>query len=241
MAPSPTPCLAAEGTILYGGSFCPPHRTHLQEARAARRAVDARRVVLVPTSPGATQYAQQRGTAGWVGVDELQRLAMTWLATRGEPGLEVSAIEAARPEPGYSTSRTVLEMAARTDEPLWLLIGADVMAEIDGWRDLPAVLAAAHLLVSEYPPHELLQPATYLPAELAARYRQVGPRSWLDASTGRRIEYRRLETDGLSSSRVRRAAAHGEDLERFVPPQVARYIRHHRLFGWPGKGVDAGD
>jgi nicotinate (nicotinamide) nucleotide adenylyltransferase len=220
----------AEGLVLYGGSFCPPHRTHIAEARLGARAVGATRTILIPTSPGAVQYGPVRRTGAWHAVCSRQRLAMTWLATRGHPELEVSPIEVARPSQGYSTSRTALELAASHPGPVWLLVGADVMASLRTWERLPEVLSRVGLLVNEYPPHELGSLPEYLPPSLGARYRRTGPRRWRHAD-GPEVRFVKLATGALSSGQVRRAAAAGEDLTPLVPRLVARYIEHHGLFG----------
>lgn len=230
------PGLLAEGVVLYGGSFCPPHRTHLAEARLGARAVGASRTILIPTSPGAVQYDAIRRSGEWHSVGGLQRLAMAWLATRGQPDLEVSAIEVARPREGYSTSRTILELAATREDPVWVLVGADVMNTLRTWDRVDTVLSRVNLLVNEYPPHELGALPDYLPPPLARRYRSLGARRWRHEA-GPEVRFTKLATGALSSRRVRQAAARGEDLTPLVPRLVARYIEHHGLFGARKEGA----
>ena len=229
---------AGEPVVLYGGSFCPPHRTHLAEARLGAQAVGASRTILVPASPGAVQYDAARKRGPWHAVGGLERLAMTWLATRGHPELEVSPVEVARPGVGYSTTRTLLEAAAVHDGPVWVLVGADVMATLPSWDRVDELLTRVNLLVNEYPPHELGALPDHLPPALAVRYRPAGIRRWRHDS-GREVRFVKLDTGDLSSRRVRQAAAAGEDLTRYVPRLVARYIEHHGLFGVGSRGDHA--
>jgi nicotinate-nucleotide adenylyltransferase len=222
--------LTAGGVVLYGGHFSPPHVTHLAEALAARAEVGASKVILIPSAPRAQQHEHRRTEPGWLEVPPHRRYAMTWLATRGRPGLEASPVEVGRTEVGYSSSRTVLELAARVEQPVWLLMGSDVLARLPDWERVDEVLERVDLLVTEYPPRLLT-----LPPRLAARYRQVSPGTYV-SPTGRRLLLRRFDTGGISSGQVRHAVAEGRPIDALVPPWVARYIAHYRLYE-PGGGT----
>ncbi len=73
----------------FGGSFDPPHLGHVAVARAARDALRLDAVLFAPV--GVQPLKPQGATAGF---DD--RLEMTRLAVAGEPGFEVSLIDAPR-------------------------------------------------------------------------------------------------------------------------------------------------
>lgn len=221
--------LTAGGTVLYGGHFSPPHVTHVAEALAARAAVGASRVILIPSAPRAQQHEHRRTEPGWLDVPPHRRFAMTWLATRGQPGLDASPVEVGRPEVGYSSSRTVLELSGRLEQPVWLLMGSDVLARLPDWERVDEVLDRVHLLVTEYPPRLLA-----LPPRLAARYREVSPGTY-EGAGGRRLLLRRFDSGGISSGQVRRAIGERRPIDALVPPWVARYIAHFRLYEPAGR------
>jgi len=214
--------------ILYGGSFCPPHLGHIREARAACSLLGAHQTVFLPAAPEAIQYEAVRRSKNWIGVTAHQRLAMTWLATAGYGDLGVSTHEVVQTEPGYSTSRSVLEISANTDAEIWLLVGIDVFRGMSRWESAPHVFAAVNVLVSEYGSDRLDDLRSCLPAEIASDYKAAGPRLW-QSRTGRnrKIRIARLEDQGLSSSRVWREARRGDPIEPLVGSLVAQYMERY--------------
>lgn len=224
---------AGRGVVLYGGHFSPPHCTHVAEAVAALLAVGARQVLFIPSAPHAVQHEGARSGPGWHDVSPHRRVAMTWLATRGHPGLSVSCIEAGRTWPRYSSSQTVLDLAARLEGPVWLLMGSDVLDRLHQWEHFKEILRTVDLIVTEYPPRRLGPLASHLPATIASRYHEVAPDAWLGPG-GRRILLRRFATGAVSSGQVRRAIEEGRPIEHLVGPLVARYIARFRLYRTPG-------
>jgi nicotinate-nucleotide adenylyltransferase len=228
-APPRPPPPEGRGVVLYGGHFNPPHVAHVAEALAARRAVGARQVLLVPSAPRAAQHEGARVSPAWHHVPAHRRVAMTWLATRGHPDLAVSPLEAGRTDVNYSSSRTVLELAARLEQPVWLLMGTDVLESLPRWERAADVLAAVDLLVTEYPPRPLGRLQDHLPAALASLYREVAPGVYRRPG-GREIRLVRFATGGVASGHVRRARETGRPITGLVPRMVERYIEHFGLY-----------
>lgn len=133
-----------QATILYGGSFDPPHEGHLHVARAALSACpEFRQLVFVPAnhSPGKA-HAWASGA---------QRLA--WLRAAAEPlGYGVWDTELTRAGESY-TVETLLEATAAGATPATLawLIGADAYRGFGRWREPERIRALAQLLVVNRP------------------------------------------------------------------------------------------
>src|SRR5271166_970908 len=105
----------------FGGSFDPPHLGHLAVARAAQRALSLDTVLFAPV--GAQPLKPEGSTASFE-----DRLAMTRLATAGEPGFAVSLLDA--PKPAGASNYTIDTLCqAHAELPaggiLFCLVGAD--------------------------------------------------------------------------------------------------------------------
>jgi nicotinate-nucleotide adenylyltransferase len=146
----------------FGGSFDPPHLGHLAVARAARQALRLDTVLFAPV--GAQPLKPNGSTAPFP-----DRLAMTELAIAGEPGFEVSLIDAPNPgsKPNYTldTLRTL-----RRDLPvggaLFCLMGADSFVSLSHWRGGAEIPFAAALIVASRPGQQLDDLAARLPRGL---------------------------------------------------------------------------
>jgi cytidyltransferase-like protein len=113
----------------FGGSFDPPHRGHIALARLAMESVGLERVLFAPV--GVQPLKRDRPQASFA-----DRVEMTELAIAGEPGLELSLIDAPREDgrPNYTidTVRGLKKTLAGGDE-IFCLMGADSFLSIGKW------------------------------------------------------------------------------------------------------------
>ena len=118
--------------LYFGGTFNPPHTTHVACARAAAKACGLRGVVLVPT--GRPNLKDPRDVA-----PPADRLAMARLAaedaTHADPAcpFAVNDLEVARGGVTY-TIDTVETLRARGLAVVNWLIGADQLRQLHHWR-----------------------------------------------------------------------------------------------------------
>ena len=187
---------------IFGGTFDPPHFGHLALAEWARVELALDRVWFVPAGQPPHKRA---GTA----TAAPHRLAMTRLATRGNPAFRVSPLECRRRGPSYTVDTVRALARLHPGAKLHLLMGADTYATFGSWREPGAIARAATLVVA-------LRPGARRGARGSANVRGV---HW-------------LENPGLdvSSSALRARAARGRSLRYLVPDAVARYIARHRLY-----------
>jgi nicotinate-nucleotide adenylyltransferase len=126
-------------TAVFGGSFNPPHNGHVRAALAAKAALNADRLLVIPAArpPHKAQAAETPSAA--------VRLALARLAFSGLEGVEVSDIELRRGGLSY-TADTVRALRTRyPGDELVLLVGTDMLASLESWRDFRAILADASL------------------------------------------------------------------------------------------------
>ena len=114
----------------FGGSFDPPHLGHLAVARAARDALRLDRVLFAPV--GAQPLKPEGSTA-----PVPARVAMTELAIAGEPGFEISLLDApgAAGKPNYTLETLrALRAGLPAGGCLFCLMGADSFASLRRWH-----------------------------------------------------------------------------------------------------------
>jgi len=189
---------------LFGGTFDPPHLGHLCIALWALRQLRLDEVVFVP----AGQPPHKTGTPV---SRAAHRLAMTRLAVKGLSDFSVSTLELRRRGPSFTVDTLRAFRAAHPRSRLFLILGADGLAEFRTWHEPREIARLAALAVAARP------------GSRRSHARHAGvPASrvvWLDNPTV-----------SVSSSAVRERVRHGRSLSYAVPEAVARYIARHQLY-----------
>ena len=156
------------------------------------------------------------------------RFAMVSIAVLDRPDWRAADLELRHDTPSF-TSRTLDLFRERgyVSSELFFVIGADAFAEIEGWRDYPRILDAAHFAVVSRPGLSVKELPRRLPrlAERMARppideVAQIDPLIILiDAPTA-----------DVSSTAIRQCLADGESIAGLVPPHVQQHIERHGLY-----------
>jgi nicotinate-nucleotide adenylyltransferase len=186
---------------IFGGTFDPVHIGHLVAALEARQALQLDRVLLTV----ANDPWQKSGLRSLTPAED--RFAVVAAAVEGIDGLEASRLELDRGGESL-TADTVGELArAHPGATLFLVVGADVAAELSTWKRVEELVAAVELVVVERggvtgPPH---------------------PPGW----RVRRLRIPQLE---ISSSDLRRRLAEGRNVEFLIPEPAIRCIRSRGLY-----------
>lgn len=193
---------------LFGGSFDPIHRGHVEIAEAARLELELDRVLFLPTADPPHKRARVASA--------LQRYCMVELALLERPDLVVSDHELTPGRTAY-TADTVEHFRRRLPEAaLFLLIGADSFAELDQWRRFEDLVAQVELVVVARPGFDRGARARSERLEAALRGRDV---HWLE---------RRYD---VSSTALRRRLAAGERPgPEEMSPAVLQFCRKYSLY-----------
>lgn len=184
---------------VFGGAFDPPHMGHLQLAESAREQLRLDEVRFIPAGRPPHKPSDRM-------TPPKARLAMTRLATRGNPAFRVSAQELERGGTSFTVDTLRAIAAAEPGARLFLLVGADSLDDLPGWREPEAIRRLATVAVAGR-------------SGARARPRRGGSSVWID-----------FPWTDLSSTLVRRRARAGRSLRYLVPDAVARYIARHRLY-----------
>lgn len=142
------------------------------------------------------------------------RLEMVQRASEGDPLLRASDVEVSRAGPSYTFETLELLAAERPDDELWFLMGADVAASLESWREPGRVGELARLGIAARPGTALDEVGTAL-GSLGADDRAV---------------VIRMPEIGVSSSRVRRRVAQGRPIRYLVPDAVVALIAERGLY-----------
>ncbi len=191
---------------ILGGTFDPPHMGHVAAARAALDQLHLDRLLLV-VAHDPWQKSPQRQIS-----PAEDRYALTEALASEVPGAEASRIEIDRGGPSYSTetAEEVLAAAGEQGVELYLVVGADLVPELDTWHRHEELRRLVTLAV-------VSRPSASAAPEVSG-WRMV------------RIEGPQVP---VSSSEVRGLLAAGRPVEGLIPDAVIRCIRRRDLYAVP--------
>lgn len=192
------PGAPSERIGVLGGSFDPVHNAHLVAATEVRAALGLDRVLLVV----AGNPWQKQGT---VIATAAVRLALVEAAVAGIDGLEASAVEL---DAAASVTADTLERLARPGRSLFLILGADAVANMGTWRRLEDTKDLATVVVVERSGGVGVEPP----------------------GTGWEICHVPIPRLDVSSSDIRARIAAGRPIDGLVPPGVVRLVRSRGLY-----------
>ncbi len=120
---------------VYGGSFNPPHLAHGMVAAWLLRTEQADEVWLVPVYQHAFEGLHGKHLAPYSDRVEWCRI----MAEETDPRVRVSEVEADLSVPSF-TIDTLHHLAQTHPEHTFrLVVGADVLGQVDSWRDWPGI------------------------------------------------------------------------------------------------------
>jgi nicotinate-nucleotide adenylyltransferase len=142
------------------------------------------------------------------------RLEMARLAAKADSMVEASDVETAREGPSFSFRTLELMSDARPGDEFVFLMGADVAAGLESWREPERVLELARVGIAA-------RPGTALEEAEAAIERLGGEE---------RADVVRMPEIGVSSTGIRRRAAAGRPIRYLVPDGVGKFIAARGLY-----------
>jgi len=184
---------------VFGGTFDPVHVGHVVVATETRAQLGLDRVLLVV----AGDPWQKRGRVVASGPD---RLALVEAAVEGIEGIEASALEIERDAP--SVTADTLESLRAPHRELYLVLGADAVANMATWRRLDETRELATVVVVERAGDSHAEPP--------------GP--------GWRVERVAIPRLDVAATDLRARLGDGRPIDGLVPAEVLRVIRGRGLY-----------
>ena len=189
----------AEKIGVLGGTFDPVHVGHVATAAEVRHALGLDRVLLVV----AGDPWQKRGRVVAAAED---RLALVRAAVAGIDGVEASAIEVERDGP--SVTADTLEALTAPGRDLFLVLGADAVANMPTWKRLEDTRGLATIVVVE----------------------RAGDLDVHPPGEGWRVAHVRVPRLDVASTDLRARLAAGRPVDGLVPESVLAEIRRRGLY-----------
>jgi nicotinate-nucleotide adenylyltransferase len=193
---------------IYGGTFDPVHYGHLLAAAQCREQCRLDELWFMPAAapphkPGAEISP---GTA---------RAEMLELAVAGLPEFRVSRMELERDGPSYTvdTLRTLQQPDPARE--LFLILGADSLADFPTWREPEQIARLARLVVVN---------RGRTPPDVAAAVRQLG-----DVFQNR-VQVVEMPAVDLAATDLRERVRAGRSIQFMTPRAVEVYLRQHKLY-----------
>lgn len=206
---------------IFGGSFDPPHRGHVEPVRRARERLGLDRVLYVVTA----NPPHKRDPASAPAAPAARRFAMVEMALLGEEGLYASDHELDTSRATYTVETLEHFRRERSEDDLHLLVGADSLAQLDTWKRWRELPRLARLVVLGRPGSELESIRSGLPRELRRLLEEDAEGS------GRGLDFVGDAMIDLSSTELRHRLAAGEPVgPEEVHPLVLDYVRKYRFY-----------
>jgi nicotinate-nucleotide adenylyltransferase len=196
---------------ILGGTFDPVHYGHLLLAEQAREQGELDQVWFLPSARPPHKLDQS--------ITPFERRAeMLTLAIAGqEAHFRVETLEKDRPGPSY-TADTLDELAAaHPKSDFFLIVGADVLPDLQKWYEPQRILARASLLVSARPGFDLWS-RERVAESLGLKREQV------------RMQVLDIPLIEISSRDLRRRVSEQRSLLYQLPRAVEVYIRERKLY-----------
>lgn len=191
---------------IMGGTFNPIHNGHLLLARKAQEQISLDKVLFMPSG---NSYMKRNV------LETRKRVDMVTLAIKNDPDFELSMIEARKSGNTYTCETLKFLTASNPENQYYFIIGADILFQIEQWRNPKQIFQMAVLACAVRDDYEI------------EAIRKKG--NFLTVS-GADIIYLNMPKLDISSTDIRAKVKSGLPITEFVPLEVAHYIEQEHLY-----------
>jgi len=214
---------------IFGGTFNPIHIAHLRLAEDVRERCGLGKVLFVPTNIPPHKKLEYE-------IEPFHRLKMVELAIDKNPHFFCDGVEIKRGGVSYTidTIDYIYQQYRFRDKP-YLIIGSDLLPEIDSWRSIDILKEKVYFVVLLREIHRgrssftkkavsegIDMSESYIPIEYG-NYRSKGGVDFHISFT----ENRKID---ITSSEIRKRIREGRSIRYLVPEKVYEYIKSKRLY-----------
>ncbi len=209
---------------LFGGTFNPIHLGHLRAGIEVREAFNLDKLLFIPSAHPPHKTADQVANAE-------DRLEMVRLAIQGEPSLEVSDVELARPGPSY-TIETLQYFQDRfgSESDIYFIVGQDAFSEITTWKSYKALFGTAHFIVMTRPRSNLRSLEDFIHTQISEGYQYDPTSNRYNHPEWCTIFCLNITHLDVSASQIRELIRQGRPIRFLVPGKVEDFILKKGLY-----------
>lgn len=215
---------------LFGGTFNPIHRGHLQVAEDVLQQFALERIYLIPSG------LPPHKTHGILAPAD-DRIEMVRIALKHHHAISVSDMETRRCGPSY-TIDTLIEFNAKfgAGAKIYFLVGIDAFLEIHTWKSYSQLFDLVDFIVMTRPQNEQpanpLQPAAqkYARHHISSKYTLCSDGLALRHPEKKTIYLAAVTPVAIASSQIRDMIRNGQPIDLWVGPGVSDYIDQKGLY-----------
>jgi nicotinate-nucleotide adenylyltransferase len=193
---------------IFGGTFDPPHLSHLILAEEAIHHMNLERLlfVLTPDPP----HKQDR-----LITSSIDRLAMVEAAIRDNEKFELSRVEIDRPGPHYSIDTVRLLQEEFPKAMLIYLMGGDTLVYLPKWNRPDEFVMACHQIGVMRRPDDKI--------DLAAIEMEL-------PGVSEKVQFIEAPLLEIASKQIRRRIAEGRPYRYYITPAVVEVIKERGIY-----------
>ncbi|MDR1695476.1 MAG: nicotinate (nicotinamide) nucleotide adenylyltransferase [Endomicrobium sp.] len=134
-----------EKIAVFGGSFDPPHKAHVQIAKEALKAFDLKKVIFVPA------YAAPHKTKQYADISDRIEMLKIALASENPDKTEIGLYEARQRRKVYSYETLDHFKKIYPDNEIFMIIGSDSLLDLPGWKNIEYLASQYKFIVAKRP------------------------------------------------------------------------------------------
>ncbi len=213
--------MASSPIGIFGGTFDPIHYGHLRLAEELGEALNLAEVRIIP--------AGQPPHRGEPRTPATHRLEMARLAIADNPRFKLDAREVRLERASYTVDTlTDLRAELGSQQPIWLLMGADAFLGLTTWKEWRRLFDLANIAVAHRPGYRLEQADT-LNEELRQELERRQAIQAADSTAGC-IMLKSITPLDIAATAIRSTLQSGHSVRYLVPDSVLTYIQKNQLY-----------
>jgi len=194
---------------IFGGTFDPIHIGHIHIAYEALYNLHLDKIIFMPA--GNPPHKKNKNiTDAQIRYDIVKR------AIESEVNFEISDYEIKKKENSYTYETVELFCKLQADIEWYLLIGADSLMDLGGWKNVQTILNSCKLVVYSRP--------GFSDEEV------INQKEYIEKKFNKKIIYINMPTIDVSSTTIRDSIKAGRVVNYLLPRGVEKIINKHNLY-----------